>query len=308
MAPPTTTSERPTAAALVARWALPALWALLPFLAGPAFADALDGRSRAVQLVASSGLWLAWGAALAALVVPRTTTLTFVRIVVPASVVASAGAALAAPVLGVAAAVAVGSSLAVTILVLAAPTGERFVNGSSYGDEKRMPLRPPAALLLGPVQLAWVVCLGGAITGPLLLATESWVAGGIALVVGWPSAFVAGRALHGLSTRWVVFVPAGFVLHDLMAVTDPLLMPRRMIARLGPAEVGTTATDLTLGAYGLALSVELTEATPIAPVPRRTRPGQRPAAETTSVAALLFTPSRPGAVLREADARRIAVS
>jgi hypothetical protein len=39
------------------------------------------------------------------------------------------------------------------VISLSAPVGDRMVNGSSYGDERRMPLRPPGVLLLGPFEL-----------------------------------------------------------------------------------------------------------------------------------------------------------
>jgi hypothetical protein len=293
--------------ALLGRWGVPALWLTLPFTAGPAFADALDPRSRAVQLVASVGLWGLWAVALAAALVPRTTSLTVVRIIMPASVLAAGWALLAGPTNGVDGVLALGFTAAVTIAVLSAATGDVHVNGSAYGGERRMLLRPPAALLVGPLELAWLVCVAGAVAGPMLLAAQAWIAGGILLVVGPPAVYAAARALHGLSQRWIVFVPVGFVLHDLQAMSDPLLVPRRMIRSIGPALEGSGATDFTLGSLGLVLQVDLTEPTPAAPIPRRTRPGQRPTMETIEVQSLLFAPSRPGAMLREARARRFPV-
>lgn len=307
MAPNTTTTTKRPVASYLTRWALPTLWALLPFVAGPALADALDPVRRSTQVVASIGAWVAWGVVLGATLVPRTTTLTLIRIVTPASVLVTIGAALGAP-LSASSVAGVGWSIAVTIIVLSAFTGELYVNGSAYGDERRLPLRPPAGLLIGPLWLAWIACLVGTAGGPLLLANENWIAGGVLLILGWPMAYVSARALHNLSNRWLVFVPAGIVLHDLLAVTDPVMVPRRMVRRLGPAPADSTATDFTLGSYGLALQVDLTEATPVTTAPRRTRPGQRPPLETIEVDALLFTPSRPGAVLREAATRRLAVA
>lgn len=295
-------------AALAGRWLALALWVSLPIAAGPAFADALDPRSRPVQLVASIGLWLVWAAVVGAALVPRSTTLTAVRIAMPASVAAAAWAALATPSFGADDVVALTVTLLASIAALAAFTGAVFVNGSAYGDERRLPLRPPLALLLGPVELAWAVCVAGAAAGPLLLAAGSWFVGGVALVVGWPAAWFAARALHGLSQRWVVFVPAGFVLHDLMALTDPLLLPRRSVVALGPAPADSRSADFSLGAAGLILQVDLVEPVEVTPVPRRTSPGQRPKPEPGRVDSLLFAPSRPGAVLREARRRRLPVA
>lgn len=293
---------------MLSRLALPIVWVTVPFLAGPAFADALDPSGRAFQLVASLGLWAVWGATLAAALVPRSITLTAVRIIVPASIVASAWAALAAPGgVAVAGIVAVTTAVVATVLAFAPFTGDVFVNGSSYGDERRMALRAPAALLIGPLELAWLVCVVGVCAGPLLLGAQAWIAGTVAILAGWPAAFLAARALHGLSQRWVVFVPAGFVLHDQMAIADPLLMPRSMVRSIGPALEGSAATDFTLGALGLVLQVDLREPTDVVPVPRRTAPGQRPSGEAVEVRSILFSPSRPGAVIREARARRLPV-
>jgi hypothetical protein len=92
------------------------------------------------------------------------------------------------------------------------------------------------------------------------------------------------------------------VLHDLHALVDPVLFPRTAIRRLGPAPAdGDGALDLTLRAFGLALEVELREATQVAP----RRPDRK--VEVVHVDRILFSPSRPGALLDEATRRRIAV-
>jgi hypothetical protein len=308
MASPATVPSTRNLVPRLARWVVPGLWLTLPFTAGPAFADALDPCSRLMQVIASTGLWAGWIVAFGLSLVPRTSSLTGVRIVMPASLVAAAWAAVGAPSFGVAAIVALATTAAVTILVLSAPTGALFANGSSYGDERRLPLKPPASLLIGPVQLAWLVCVSGVAAGPLLFAARAFAAGVVLTVIGWPAAWFAARSLHGLSQRWVVFVPAGFVLHDRMALTDPVLIPNRMVASLGPAATDSDAVDYTLGARGLVLQVDLTEPTPVTPLPRRTRPGQRPPLESLEVQSILFAPTRPGAVLREARRRRLPVS
>jgi len=290
------------------RWAFPACWLLAPFVAGPAFAATLDPRSPAVRATASVGLWLVWGATLAAALVPRTVTLTAVRIVAPATLAAAGWAALVAPDPGGADAVALAYAAVVTAVALSAGTGDAFANGSSYGDERRFPLRPPGALLAGPIEVAWTVVVVGVVTGPLLLAAHQWVVGAAALAGGWFLAAVAARVLHGLSRRWLVFTPAGVVVHDPMVVVEAVLVLRRHLASLRPAPAGTTARDLTMGAPGTALQIDLTEAIPITPRPTR-RPGQpAPPIESEDVSAVLVRPSRPGVVLSEAADRRLPVT
>jgi hypothetical protein len=181
-------------------------------------------------------------------------------------------------------------------------TADRFVDGSSYGEERRFPLRPPGVLLLGPIEVAWVVAVAGIVTGPLLLAAEVTVGGVVALVVGLPAAALMLRALHQLSRRWLVLVPAGVVVHDLLALRDPSLVLTRQVRSIGPAPSDTTATDLTAGALGLALEIDLAEPLKIAPTGRFGLTD-----ELRDVSAILVSPTRPGAVLRAAAERRLRV-
>jgi hypothetical protein len=287
----------------LARWAPAVVWGSLALLAGPAFAAALDPRSRPVQVVASVGLWAIWALVLVGTLVPRTVSLTLLRIACPAALAAAGWAALATPEPGWRDALALGATALATVVALAPGTGAAFVNGSSYGAEVRLPLRPPGPLLLGPIEAAWLAVVAGVVTGPLLLAAGQWAAGGIALVVGLPVAALGTRSLHGLARRWVVFVPAGMVIVDPATLTDSLLVQRRVIANLGPAPADTTARDLTAGALGLALQLDLTE--PQTLVPRPTSRGGSVAFE--DVGAVLFTPTRPGRVLAEARAQRLPV-
>jgi hypothetical protein len=288
---------------------LPVLWAILPLLAGPALADALGPRSALLRTACSLALWLIWAATLIATMIPRTVTLTVVRIVVPASVVATGWAALVHP--GAAGVVAVSAAAVTTVVALGTPTATRFVNGSAYGLELRRPLRAPASLLLGPVELAWLATVAGAVAGPLVaLAVDSplgWLLGAVLTALGWTVAWWTARSLHVLSRRWLVFTPAGLVLHDQLAVVEALLVLSRQIRAVGPALVGTSARDLTVGAPGLALELSLAEPLTIAPTPRR-HLRSRDAVVNEDVSAVLFTPSRPGQVLAECAARGLPTS
>ena len=98
-----------------------------------------------------------------------------------------------------------------------------------------------------------------------------------------------------------MFVPSGLVIHDPVARPDAVMAPRPLIESLGPAPGGDDVVDLTLGASGLCLVLATSEALPVTVRRGRDQLGTEPA---TRVA---FTPSRPGAVLAEAEARRIPV-
>jgi hypothetical protein len=263
----------------------------------------LADASRAVQLVSSIGLWGTWVAVLVATLLPRDTSLTALRIAAPAAFLATLVAVVAAGdaspvgwrVVGVAWAI-------VTVAAAFFPTtGQAFVDAMSYGDERRFPLRVPGPLLAGPLVLAWAGVVAGVAAGPLLLAARQWVVGAVVAAVGLPLAWRCARSLHVLAGRWVVLVPAGLVLHDPLALTDPVLFRRADVGSLGPAEASTDALDLTCGALGLALEADLVSPASLSTVPRR-RGGPGATVETKR---FLFTPSRPGALLAATRARRI---
>ena len=265
----------------------------MPLTVGPAIAHGLDSASTPVQVVAAAMAWAAWGAVLVALLVPRTVSLTAARIGAPAAFAVSVWVSVRSG-LDVAEIVAMTWTAAIAAAVLFVPAiADAFVDGSSYGPERRMTLRVPGTLLLGPVELTWAGTVAAFVAGPLLLAAKAWVAGVVALALGTVAAWFGVRALHRLSRRWVVLVPAGIVLHDHVLLGEALLFPKRMVRSLGPATRDSTATDVTGRALGLVLEVQLTEVSKV---------------RSVDTDRLLFSPARPGALLREARERGLPVT
>ncbi len=280
---------------------LQAIWLVLPLLVGPALGAALDTRSTPVQTLAAGATWAAWAALLVAVMVPRATSLTAMRLGAPAALAASVAAALGPGVGAGAGALAVVATTVVVALVTAPPVTDAFVDGSSYGTERRFALRTPLPLL-GLAGATWVVVAAGVAVGPLLLAARQWALGGGLTVVGAAAAYAGVRSLHGLARRWFVMVPSGVVVHDPVGRPDSVMAPRPLIVRFGPAPAGTDALDLTLGAAGLALELETSEPLPVT-VRRAGRDvGTEPATR------VLIAVARPAAVLAEATARRLPVA
>ena len=161
-------------------------------------------------------------------------------------------------------------------------------------------------MLLGPLAIAWASAIGPPTAAVVLLAERQWALGALVAVAGGAIAAAAGRALLGLARRWLVFVPAGIVVHDPFGLADPVLFPRHDIAGLGPAvKDGDDALDLTANALGLALELRLREPATVLAI---TRPGRRPEAAPVGVERLLMTPTRAAAVLAAAADRRYPVS
>ena len=277
------------------------LWLSLPVTVGPAVEDALGGASTPVSWVVAVGLWLTWAVVLLALLVPRTVSLTVLRVGAPGLALISVIAAVRGGVDGLD---LLAVAVAALVLVVAAwPTvGADLVDGSSYGPEKRLPLRVPPSLALGPAPLAVAAVLLGVSAGPLLLATDQWALGAVVTVVGAGLAVLAARSLHALSRRFLVFVPGGVVVHDPLTLVDPVLLPKTGLASVGPAPADTDAEDLTMGAGGLVMELRLQQPSDLV----RRRPGRAPD-ESVTTAAVLVAPTRTAAFLTDARERNLPV-
>ena len=284
-------------------WVLRALWAILPFTTGAALGQALHPEAAPLRASLATGAWAVWLIVLVATLVPHPLGLTGFRCVAPGAAVAAVAAAASGRPDALIAVLGVVSATAVAVVALLPVTGIWFVNGPAYPNERRFPLAVPGPLLLGPLELAWALVVGAPPATIALLATRHWVTGGLGVIVSVAAGWFLGRALHGLSRRWAVFVPAGLVLHDPASLVDPVLFRRQGIEALGPAPAGSDSLDLTQRAMGLALELRLIEKVPMT----RVTPGHG-RGESGSSARLMFTPTRPGAVLSEAALRHIPIA
>ena len=264
---------------------------------------ALRPDEGAGRTAVTAGLWLAYVLVLIALLFPGARAATVVRIAMPAGALELwASAAGSANSLDPVALIGMITSLLGTGLVLLPLYAETQVDAASYGDERRFLLRPPGPILMTLVVPIWAVAVAGVAVGPLLLADRGWAAGIVAAAVGLPTAALAAHTLFRLAWRWLVFVPNGLVVHDHLAVAEPLPLGRRSIASMGPARAGTTAADLTAQAFGMALELRLAGPVAASVVTGRNR------SETRPLTALLVSPSRPAAVLATAARRGIKIS
>jgi hypothetical protein len=320
-------------------------WLVLALAAGAPFGRALHGRSTAVVLVSAVGVWAGWAVASVALLVLRSSSLTAVRVLVPAGLVAVVAAFLVADRtpgsngIGVLDVVALAAATVATVAALAPWVAEGFVDGSAYGPERRSPLRTPA-VVLAVATVTWILVVVGVTAGPLLLAAKQWVVGGVALVAGGAVVAAGVRSLHQLARRWVVIVPAGLVLHDPLSMPEPQLFLHRGIGHIGPARVveplpapemaidhatpsdqeGQTDANASADAdaarpTGASVAEDLTAgASGLALELVLTEPVEvlvwsgRNVTTTRTVDRVLFTPVRPASVIAQARERRIPVA
>ncbi len=282
-------------------WALRVLWFLAPLVAGAPLSTALRGVDSPGRWLMEAALWVGWFVAIVASLTPHPVSLTIIRLLSPT--LAGVGA-----LVGVATgwtaglAITIGYGLVLTALALLPSIGDTMVNGSAYGSERRMALRTPAVAYLGPIPLAFVAFFVGVTGWAVILDRWHPIAGALAAGVGAALAWVAARLAHQLARRWIVFVPAGFVVHDPFQLSEPVLLPRGSITRLGPAEVGaeTDGLDLSAGSLGLALEVETAEPMSFGLLRNRR-------IDVTESQRLVFSPTLPGALLSEARIRGIKI-
>ncbi|MBT95156.1 MAG: hypothetical protein CL431_04215 [Acidimicrobiaceae bacterium] len=274
-------------------------WIPIPLFGYGVFDSALSDKSETVQVTIAIGLWVLWSLVLLISLVPSVSLLTLYRVIVPISVVVAIWGSLEAQ-MATASIFLIFCSTVCSSISLLPSIGYWHINGSSYGDEIRLPLRPPAPLLLGPIPLAWLVLASTIIFPIVFLASERYVSGLITLMVGSGLSYFSYQSLSALSNRWLVFVPAGVVLHDNMILSDPFLVRKSMIKQMGPAFTSTTSTDLTMSSVGMCLEVELHEEVELA---LQVNPLSLP--EVTKVHSFFICPSLLSKTLREASERSI---
>jgi hypothetical protein len=107
-----------------------------------------------------------------------------------------------------------------------------------------------------------------------------------------------------LSRRFVVFVPAGFVVADPLTLPDPVLLPRERIASMScaPPNARIDGIDTRLGALAGAIVVALDE-----PGSFTLRRG-RADAHVRQASSVWCTPLRPSSVLALAVERRLGAA
>ncbi|MDO8389395.1 MAG: hypothetical protein Q7V57_02820 [Actinomycetota bacterium] len=281
-------------------WTLRIAVVALAVLMGAAISAAGDQRTSTVMVVATTALGVAVAALVVALVVPSALGLTVVRVVtpafVPAAVVALArdGGPWAVGALAVA--------LLAAAIALGAETGEAMVQGSAYGDERRLPLKVPAALLL-PIVVSWLVWCAAALAAIVLLCARQWAVGGALLAVAGLLTFALFRRFHRFSRRWLVVVPAGIVVHDHVVLGETLMVQTTNVRLCQLALADTQAADLTGPSTGHAIEVTVKEMVTgvFAATPRD------PKGRAIHMQSFLVAPSRPGRALQALAAGKLPV-
>jgi hypothetical protein len=284
-------------AVLTELWGPRIFWLAVAVAGAWAIGDTLDGRSAAVRTTVMIGAWLVWGIGVVALVVLSALGLTVMRMV---SALGCGAAALswisgASPIRGAA---FVACALVCGFLVGGADFGQRCVQASAYGDEQRFLLRPPAAFL-PPIAVAGLAWVAAVLAAPLLLATGRWIIGIVVSIVAVLLTVLLLPRFNALTRRWLVFVPAGLVVHDQVVLGETLMVPRAELDSIHLALAGTEAADFTGPAAGHAVEIRLRSMGNALLAPTKAEPR----GTALHVQSFIVAPTRPGLVLRASSGR-----
>ena len=285
----------------VLTWLLRLVWIGVLVAGGSAIDGATASSSDLVGDVARYSALAGWFAGVCAMAIPAVISLTAVRLIVPVAVPVAT-----ITLFGSADAVAGISflllALMATIIAFSAVLGRVFVQASAYGEEDRHLLRPPAAYGLAAL-VAWGVWATLVIIAPLALGDRRWVIGSVLVAAATAVAAFGFSRWHRLSSRWLVVVPIGLVIHDQLVLAETVMLRRQEIAGIRLAVAGTQAADLTGPASGHAIEIATNESTTVILAGTPKKPG----GTALHLRSCLVAPSRPGQALQAAARRRLPV-
>jgi hypothetical protein len=153
-------------------------------------------------------------------------------------------------------------ALVALVLIYTSDYGSIHVQAGAYGDERRYLLRVPAPIVM-PLVLGWGVMAVVVCITPLMLASERYLLGGVGVVFSVGLLWQLPVRLHRLSRRWLVKVPAGWVVHDDVVLSENLLIKTHEVMSMQLALEGSEAIDLTGMTRGVPIEVQLREMTDV---------------------------------------------
>ena len=154
------------------------------------------------------------------------------------------------------------ASLVSLLLIYTSDFGMIQVQAGAYGNERRFLLRIPVNLVL-PTLLTWVVLSAFFVIADNLFESGLWLGGSVVALFAAAAMWKFVPQLHRLSMRWLVRVPAGWVIHDGVLLAENLLMRTHNVGSMHLAPATTEAVDLSGITHGIPLEISLREMTDV---------------------------------------------
>ena len=214
-----------------------------------------------VQQSFSVGIWILWAVAAVASWILHPISLTAIRLSSPVIFIYLI-AQLPSEDFGVIPVVTATASLVSLLLIYTSDFGMIQVQAGAYGNERRFLLRIPVSLVL-PTLLTWVVLSAFFVIADNLFESGLWLGGSVVALFAAAAMWKFVPQLHRLSMRWLVRVPAGWVIHDGVLLAENLLMRTHNVGSMHLAPATTEAVDLSGITHGIPLEISLREMTDV---------------------------------------------
>ena len=237
-------------------WIVRVLWLVAAALPNN-LVDNISKHSDALRYTMTVELWLLWAAVTVALWVHRPISLTVARCIGPV-VTLRMLAGLPDADFSVGSVASATCAVLACMLIINANYGSVHVQAGAYGKERRWLLKVPAPLLL-PMMLGWGLLVTVGSFTPLLLASGHWFTGGIGVVLSGVLLWRVAPQLHRLTLRWLVRVPAGWLMHDEVVLAENFVVQKTNIVSIGAALASTEALDLSAMTRGVPIELQLDE-------------------------------------------------
>ena len=206
-------------------------------------------------------MWILWTVAAIATWILHPISLTAIRLSSPL-VFMYLIAQLPSEDYGVLPVVTTTASLVSLLLIYTSDFGMIQVQAGAYGNERRFLLRIPVSLVL-PTLLTWVVLSALFVITDNLFESGLWLGGSVVALFAAAAMWKFVPQLHRLTMRWLVRVPAGWVIHDGVLLAENLLMRTHNVGSMQLAPATTEAVDLSGITHGIPLEISLREMTDV---------------------------------------------
>ena len=205
--------------------------------------------------------WILWAVVTTGTWIHHPISLTTIRCLAPIAVFYSAVYALSESLSSLNIAV-VTCGIISLMLMFTADYGSAHVQAGAYGNERRFLLRIPAPVVL-PTLITWALFATVLVVLENAAQSENYVLSIPLLLALIAMSWKFAPQMHRLSKRWLVRVPAGWVVHDDLLLAENLLVRSHNLVAINFALADSEALDLSGMTRGVPIQISLREMTDV---------------------------------------------
>ena len=205
--------------------------------------------------------WILWAVVAIGTWIHHPISLTTIRCLAPIAVFYSAVYALSESLSSLNIAV-VTCGIISLMLMYTADYGSAHVQAGAYGNERRFLLRIPAPVVL-PTLITWALFATVLVVLENAVQSENYVLSIPLLLALIAMSWKFAPQMHRLSKRWLVRVPAGWVVHDDLMLAENLLIRSHNLTAMDFALADSEALDLSGMTRGVPIQISLREMTDV---------------------------------------------